>query len=63
VWWWIPVIPALWSWRQEDREFKAILGYTVSFRTARTIRPCLKRKRKKEMDFLKPLSVWKVKNT
>jgi hypothetical protein len=27
VWWFIPVISALWRLRQEDHEFEAILGY------------------------------------
>jgi hypothetical protein len=28
-WWDIPSIPAFRKWRQEDEEFKVILGYTV----------------------------------
>jgi hypothetical protein len=40
VWWWMPVIPALGIWRQEDHEFEACLGYMV--------RPCLKNKQKQK---------------
>jgi hypothetical protein len=37
-----PVIPALWSWEQEDQEFKVILCYTVSQRPALIPWHCLK---------------------
>jgi hypothetical protein len=29
VWWYIPVIPEIWRYRQEDCKFKASLGYIV----------------------------------
>jgi hypothetical protein len=32
VWWHIPIIPALGKQRQEDYEFKTLLGYLVSSR-------------------------------
>jgi hypothetical protein len=35
----MPVIPALRNWRQEDHKFETSLGYIV--------RPCLKKKKKK----------------
>jgi hypothetical protein len=38
VWWYMPVIPALRRWRQEDREFQTNLGYMA--------RPYLKKKQK-----------------
>jgi hypothetical protein len=34
VWWFMPVIPAFKSLRQEDLEFKASLGYIGSYRPA-----------------------------
>jgi hypothetical protein len=30
MWWYTAVIPALWRRRQEDQEFKVILGYIGS---------------------------------
>jgi hypothetical protein len=33
TWWYIPVIPELRSWKQEDQKFKAIFRYMVSLRT------------------------------
>lgn len=32
MWWWAPVIIAFGRWRQEDQEFKIILGYLESWR-------------------------------
>lgn len=41
----VPVIPTLRKWRQENQEFKVVLGYTFSSRPAWDIeihrRPCL----------------------
>jgi hypothetical protein len=33
VWWWVPVLPALGRWRQEDQEFKVNLSFIVSLKT------------------------------
>jgi hypothetical protein len=30
AWWGTPVLPVLGRWRQEEQEFKVILGYIVS---------------------------------
>jgi hypothetical protein len=33
VWWYVPVIPALWRLRQEDHEFKASIDYATAQRS------------------------------
>ena len=33
VWWWVPVLPALGRWRQEDQKLKVIVGYNREFET------------------------------
>jgi hypothetical protein len=39
IWWYMPLIPALRRWGQEDCDFKGILGYIVGL--------CLKKTKKK----------------